>query len=242
MATIATSLAFGNLKPQHPHLMVPSQDPAYDLMLMTAQAFQNLENKGVGYPMVAKVAGGSIVSATAVGSGPVAAAVTGSGFLQGQTKASAVIAGTSTGKLTLTANRPGTPGNLLSMDIVDSGSSHIAVTIVGSNIHVNLGGDTKTMAQLKTAVDAVAGALVQTAASGTGNAKVTAQTALAGGVGAGVQVLLAGVDQQVTGAVTDTAIPMSINNISSASAGDMLGFQVVSNGICSDMLPATIIT
>lgn len=238
-----SSKAFGSKGPQKPHLVLSTaggwSGEIADLRNDTEEAMLSVESKS-GYPFIKKVAGGAAVS---VGT-PAAHAITGSDFVQGQTAASVAIAGTGTGVLTFTANRPGTPGNLLSVDVVDSLGGGLAVTVVGgSKIHIDLGGATSTVAQVKAAVDsyAAAHALAQVAATGTGNGKVTAEAFLAGGLGLGVNVSLGGIEQTVTDAISETVIAMLTTGAFGAN-GDSASLVVTSNGRVSNGITVDVAT
>jgi hypothetical protein len=233
-----TSKAFGSKGPLIPH-HAPATQEIGDLRADVEEAMLLFESR-VGYPFITKVAGGAAVS---VGT-PAAHAITGAGLLQDQVSALLAVAGTSTGLLTFTANRPGTPGNALSVVVVDSAGGGLAVTVVGgTQINIDLGGATSTVAQVKAAVDAypAAHALAQVAATGTGNGKIVAEAFFTGGVGLGTSVLLGGVEQTLTAVVTATAIAM-LTAGSFGANGDTAVLVVTANGRVSNTVSVDVVT
>jgi hypothetical protein len=179
-------------------------------------------------------------------SSSVGSAVTlvGRALLQGQTTATLQL-GTGTAQLNFTANRPGTPGNDLSVEIVQ-GDGALAVSVLGNVITITLAVGGSTAAQVVTAYNLVAAAvrLAQIAhdgVAGAGTVLVAAETNLAGGVGSGLTVLLGGVEQDVVAVVTDTSISMLVVDVGSYGLGDFLALAVESNGVLTDELSVEIV-
>jgi len=192
------------------------------------------------YPLIGKVTGGTSVS---IAGSPVAAAIAGDNFLQGQSFASYTF-GTGAASLAFSANRPGTPGNSITVELATGGA--LSVAVVGTAITVTLNTGTSTAADVKAAVDAYAAAhaLVQVAVSGGGGdpVVVAAATPLAGGVGSGVEVLVNNLEQTVNGTITDTAIAMAVSDFTGSANGDSASLVVVSNGHRSNALTLGIVT
>jgi hypothetical protein len=222
------SRAFGSEVPSFPHRVDHEEA---DLRADVENGFQKLEGR-VGYPHIGKVTGGTAVSLGAV---PVAKAIAGTGFLQGQVAATLAL-GTGTSALTFTANRPGTPGNGISVEILTGGA--LAVAVVGQKISVTVNTGVTTANAAKAAIDAdtAAHALVQVVSGGAGVLALSAEKPLAGGVGAGLEVKIFGIEQSVYGLVTDTAIPMGVIDLGTAANGDAVALQIKSNGVTSNAI------
>lgn len=220
------SRSFGTQSPSVPHL---NKNELADLRGDIESAFAAADGK-VGFPTVGKVTGGMALS---LGGVPVTAGVVGSGFLQNQAKAT-LTKGTGTASLAFTANRPGTPGNAISVEIVQ-GVGSLAISVTSQKITVTLAAAGSTANAVKAAVDAHATAktMVQVVSGGAGTVLVSAEALLTGGTGDGVEVKINDIEQQVVGAVTDTAIPMVVSALTGSAAGDSVALQVKSNGVMS---------
>jgi len=193
-----------------------------------------------GYPLISRVVLGEAISLAAM---PVAKNIVGTDFLQGRARATLTI-GTGTAQLDFDANRPGTPGNAITVEIVDTSGGGLAVTEAAGVIEIDLGGATSDADTIKTALDAVTGVarLVQVTSGGAGVPVVTAVANLAGGTGSGLFVYLNGIDQAVEGAVTDTLIPMVVSDLTGAIHGDAAVLQVQSDVSFSDAATLGVIT
>lgn len=231
-----SSKAFGSKSPLIPHIGGSTTKEVGDLRADVEEAMLSLESKA-GYPQVNKITGGTALSLAAI---PAVAGVVGSGFLQGQEKASLIL-GTGTAALTFTANRPGTPGNSISVELLTGAAE--AVSVVANKISVTLDTGTSTANSIKALVDgdAAAAALVQVASGGAGIVAVAAETPLSGGVGLGLEVLVNGLSQTVAGAVTDTAIPLVVSDLTGTVAGDAASALVVSNGRQSNAMTVGVV-
>lgn len=231
-----SSKAFGTKTPLAPHIGGSTTKEVGDLRADVEEAMVSLESKS-GYPQLGKVTGGAAVSLGAV---PVAKAIAGFNFLQDQAKAS-LVKGTGTSALTFTANRPGEPGNSIQVEILTGGAESVAV--VGSKISITLNTGTSTANSVKATVDAdaAAAALVQVASGGAGVVAVSAVENLAGGTGLGLEVKINGLEQVVAGAVTETAIPMKVSDLTGAVAGDSVALLVVSNGRQSNSMTVDVV-
>jgi hypothetical protein len=221
------SLSFGSQSPSVPHL---STGEVGDLRGDIESAFVKSDGR-VGFPFISRVPGGMGLSLAGV---PITCGVVGSGFLQGQSKAT-LTAGTGTSSLAFTANRPGTPGNSISVAVV-AGSGSLSVGVVGQAITVTLAAGGSTANAVKAAVDAHATAktLVQVVSGGTGSVAALAATNLSGGTGAGFEVKINGIEQQVVGSLTDTALPLVVSDLTGCAATDAAILRVSSNGVVSN--------
>ena len=118
------------------------------------------------------------------------ATVLGSSLLQGMTFASVTLGAS----LDIIAELPGTPGNALSVEVVDSAGGGLAVTYAANKLEIDLGGATPTEDQIATAVN-TSGAWTGLfrANSGGGAAFGTAsEVSLTGGTGTGISVYVGG--------------------------------------------------
>jgi len=230
------SRSFGSQSPQIPHLV--SGKEVGDLRNDIEAAFTALEAL-TSFPKISRVTGGASVSLAAV---PVAKALTGESFLQGQVKAT-LTKGTGTASLAFTANRPGTPGNSITVAIVQGGAG-ASVAAVGNAITITLALAGSTANAIKALLDADAGChgLVQTVSGGAGTVLVSAAAPLTGGVGAGLEVFANGLSQAIRGAVTEQAIPLVVSDLTGAANGDAAVLQVKSNGVHSYPVTIDIVT
>jgi hypothetical protein len=198
-----------------------------------------------GYPMLTRITGGS--TALSLAGLPTAKALVGTDLLQGKAKASLVLNEGTTAELTFTSNRPGTPGNDITVAIVDSAAGGLAVSVLGTDIEIDLGGATPDAATIKAALDADADILnlVSTAddgVAGAGLPGVSAQANLAGGTGSGFECLVNGIDQKLNGEVTDTAVPMLVDDLTGAANLDEAAVYVKTNGVTTPMLQVAVAT
>lgn len=208
-----------------------------DLRSDIESAVVKLEGK-VDFPSLGKVTGGASVS---IGAVPVAKAIAGLSLLQGCARATKAF-GVGTAAITLTANRPGTPGNAVQYEAVQ-GAGAIAVALVGSKITVTLAAAGSTANDVKSALDAdtAIAALVQVVSGGAGTVLVTPLASLEGGTGSGLEVTINGLAQTVVGAVTDIAIPMKVSNLTGSAAGDAVALQVKSNGVMTNAITLDVV-
>jgi hypothetical protein len=203
------------------------------------EAFVTME-AGTSVPRIVKVTGGSYIDPVTV---PIARVITGTSFLQGQTKAT-LTKGLTTASLAFTANRPGTPGNSITV-VITQGSGGLVVSAAGNVATIELASGTSTAAAVKAAWDAAATtarlAQVAVSAGGGGTVLVSSVESLSGGLGAGVTVKINDVEQDVNGSITDTSIPMLAIALTGAVNYDSAALQVVSDGVASDMFPLAVL-
>lgn len=158
-------------------------------------------------------------------------------FLAGKAQALLTV-GTGTASLAFTARRPGTAGNDISVAVIDSESGGLAVSISGTDIEIDLGGDTPTAATVRTSLiaDADINRLVAVATSGGGGGTllVAAQNWLAGGTGTGFVVLVNGEAQAVDATISATSVAVVCDNLTTPSDGAMVTVLVQSNGVWSN--------
>jgi len=210
-----------------PHL---SKGEIRDLRLDVDEAFGVLEDR----PVLTRITGGS--TALSITGLPTAKPLVGVGLLVGKAKASLVINAGTTAELTFTAQRPGSDGNDITVAIVDSAGGGLAVSVVGTDIEIDLGGATPDAATILAALDADADILnlIDTAhdgVAGAGLPGVEAQANLAGGTGDGFSVKVNGIEQKVNGPVTDTAVPMLVDDLTGAANLDEARVVVTTDGI-----------
>lgn len=233
------SRAFSNETPDKPHLLRSGGKGGEiaDLRDDTEAGFYRYE-KREGYPKISRVVGGTAVSLAAL---PASKDLVGTGLAQGQTAASLTV-GTGTAELVFTANRPGTPGNNITVELKTGGAGAIAVT--GTDIVVTLNTGTTDADAVKALVDGDTDAtrLVQVTSGGAGVVAVTAATALSGGLGEGVNVYANGIAQEVEGSITETAIPLVVADLTGAANGDAVVLQVESDGVYSDPITLGVVT
>lgn len=229
------SRAFSNEIPNVPHLVTGKE--VGDLRNDVEAAFYRYEKRS-GYPKISRVVGGTSVSLGAV---PVAKDLVGTGLAQGQTAAS-LTEGTGTAELVFTANRPGEPGNSITVELKDGVGE--AISVSGTDIEVTLNTGTSSANSVKALVDGDTDAtrLVQVASGGAGVVAVMAATALSGGAGEGVNVYVNGIAQEVEGAITETALPLVVADLTGGANGDAAVLQVESDGVYSDPITLGVVT
>lgn len=235
------SRAFGEEGPDRPHLVRGRgglSGELRDVREDIEDAYTRLEGL-VGYPKLFRVTGGS--TALSLAALPTAKALVGEDLLQGQTKA-ALTLGAGTSQLDFTANRPGKPGNDITVELATGGAESIAV--VGNAITVTLNTGTSTPDSIKTTVDADADAarLVQVVSGGAGVAVVAATTNLSGGIGEGFVVYVNGIAQEVDGPITDTALPLEVTDLTGAANLDQAQILVVSDGVSANPMQIAVAT
>ena len=222
-----------------PHL---SKGEIKDLRLDVDAAFGVLEDR----PVLTRITGGS--TALSITGLPTAKPLVGVGLLAGKAKASLVLNEGTTAELTFTAQRPGTPGNDITVAIVDSGGvGGLAVSVVGTDIEIDLDGATPDAAAIKAALDADADILnlIATAddgVAGAGLPGVSAQANLTGGTGDGFSVKVNGIEQMLNGPVTDTAVPMLVSDLTGAANLDEARVVVTTDGIELASMQIAIVT
>lgn len=207
----ARSVSFGSEQPDRPHTV---QREVGDLRSDVERAVLALESRDA-LPQL-YVASGSIgVNADGTNS----LVLYGANLLAGRAKASGTIAG-----ITLTALRPGTPGNDISLAIA-VGAGALEVAVVGNAITVTLAADGSTVADIVDAINESDDALTLVdAAVGTAGllTTATAATKLSGGTGEGFVVTALSV---AGGALVSTALTISetVTNAKVVITDDQLG-------------------
>ena len=227
------SRAMRDQSPEKPHLVRGSGGIAGEISDLRGDidaAFGVLEGK----PKLTRVTGGS--TALSIAGLPTAKPLVGTGLLAGKEKASLVINEGTTAELTFTSNRPGTDGNDITVAIVDSAGGGLAVSVVGTDIEIDKGGGSDDAAAIKAALDADADILnlISTATdgvAGAGEPAVEAQTNLAGGTGDGFSVTVNGIEQKLNGEVTDTAVPLLVDDLTGAANLDEARIEVTTDGL-----------
>lgn len=209
----ARSVSFGSEQPDRPHTV---QREVGDLRSDVERAVLALESRDA-LPQL-YVASGSIGEGAG---GTDSLVLYGANLLAGRAKASGTIAG-----ITLTALRPGTPGNDISLAIaVGAGALAVAVAVVGNAITVTLADGGSTVADIVTAINAhaTASTLVDAAVGTAGLlTTATAATKLSGGTGEGFVVTALSV---AGGALVSTALTISetVTNAKVVITDDQLG-------------------
>jgi len=220
--------------PNRPHLVRGSGGIAGEISDLRGDvdgAFDELENR----PTLTRVTGGS--TALSIAGLPTAKPLVGVGLLGGKVQGSLVINEGTTAELTFTAQRPGTPGNALTVQVVDSAGGGLAVSVALGVIEIDLGGATPDAATILAALDADADILdlIDTAHDGVAGAGLplimAAALPLAGGTGDGFVVSVNGVVQKVNGPVTDTGVPMLVDDLTGAANLDQAQIRVVTDGL-----------
>lgn len=207
----ARSVSFGSEQPDRPHTV---QREVGDLRSDVERAVLALESRDA-LPQL-YVASGSIGEDAG---GTNSLVLYGANLLAGRAKASGTIAG-----ITLTALRPGTPGNDISLAIA-VGAGALAVAVVGNAITVTLAAAGSTVANIVTAINAhaTASTLVDAAVGTAGTlTTATAATKLSGGTGEGFVVTALSV---AGGALVSTALTISetVTNAKVVITDDQLG-------------------
>lgn len=210
-----------------PHL---SKGEIADLRSDVDAALKTIEDK----PYLTRVTGGS--TALSIAGLPTAKPLVGVGLLASKVKAELVINEGTTAELTFTANRPGTDGNDITVTIVDTGSGGLAVAVVGTDIEIDKGGGSDDAAAIKAALDGDADILnlIATAhdgVAGAGEPAVAAEQSLAGGTGDGFSVKVNGIEQMLNGEVTDTAVPLLVDDLTGAANLDQARISVTTDGL-----------
>jgi hypothetical protein len=215
--------------PAIPHL---DRGEIADLRHDVTEAFDRLESR-TGYPMLV----GLHEPVVPLGDLPLILHFAGLNLLQGQTIASATL-GTGNKALTLTAMLPGYGGNMLSMEIVDSGGGGLAFhTANHKDISIDLGGATPTAAAIVAAFnthdhEAAGLAYASAGGNGLGNPVVAAKTQLAGGAGSGFSLVLGGSTQTMAYPVQDGSLEVYLETWPLLD-GDTAMAYVESNGVPS---------
>lgn len=220
-----------------PHL---SKGEIADLRSDVDEAFGVLETK----PTLTRVTGGS--TALSISGLPTAKPLVGVGLLAGKVQASLVINEGTTAELTFTAQRPGTPGNDITVTIVDT-SGGLAVSVVGTDIEIDKGGGSDDAAAIKAALDGDADILnlIATAhdgVAGAGEPAVAAAQNLAGGTGDGFSVTVNGIEQKLNGPVTDTAVPMLVDDLTGAANLDQARVAVTTDSLELESMQIAVVT
>ena len=187
---------------------------------------------GAAYPEIKSLDTGT--TALDVGGAITGAKIAGANLLAAQSAASAVMGDTEddNGFITFTAVKPGVAGNDITVTFAGGGGggSGAAVAVVGNDITVTLEEGVATYSDVETAVNADTDALllVQAVKGGTGAtaAAVEAETALEGGVGAGLTVTVGSFTADVT-AASDTEITYDVD-LTTATAADTVAVTVKS--------------
>jgi hypothetical protein len=142
--------------------------------------------------------------------------------------------------LVISARVPGYTGNALYVEIIDSGTSGLAVSLThGNTCTVNLGAATPTATQIAAAINAeiTLYLLFKALVDGTGGGKPTIKTAqaLTGGEGPGMVVTCAGLACDIRTITTSSdplhAMTVDVPNMTSVSgAGEAVNFELRSGG------------
>ena len=235
---MTTSRAMRDQGAAIPHL---SKGEIADLRSDVDEAFATREDR----PVLTRITGGS--TALSLAGLPTAKPLVGVGLLAGKVQASLVFNEGTTAELTFTAQRPGTPGNDITVEIVDGGSGGLAVSVVGTDIEIDLGGATPDASTILAALDADADILnlIDTADDGAGGAGlpgVTAQANLDGGTGDGFSVKFNGIEQKVNGPVTDTGVPVLVDDLTGAANLDEVRVDVTTDGVELDGMQIAVVT
>jgi hypothetical protein len=196
-------------------------------------------------PIIHRMHKGKFILNSLSGSAAQTMTLTGSNLLQNKVQAAATIAGTSTGRLILTANRPGTPGNLISLTVSDDGGGGATYTTSGNSITIDLGGATVSVGTAASAINAALtsngpGLLVHATSTGSGNLVATAATYLSGGTGQGVAAYVDGAEVGVRTLMTDTEVQIYVDSLNGAVAGDIVGISVLTDGAMTNTLTSTV--
>lgn len=222
-----------------PHL---SKGEIKDLRSDVDEAFGVLESK----PILTRITGGS--TALSIAGLPTAKPLVGAGLLVGKVQASLVINEGTTAELTFTAQRPGTQGNDLTVQVVDSAGGGLAVSVAAGAIEIDLGGATPDAATILAALDGDADILdlIATAHDGVAGAGLplvmAAAESLAGGTGDGFSVTVNGIEQKLNGPVTDTAVPMLVDDLTGAANLDEARVAVTTDGLELESMQIAIVT
>ena len=166
--------------------------------------------------------------------------LTGVNLMSGQIQASLEINGDAgTGLITVTSLTPGFPGNLIDVEIVDSGSGGLAVTsatVSGRTvITVDLGGSSsETVTTVAAEISSVMAGVVAAVASGTGSDAIAVpqdKAALTGGIGSGMTLTVGGAAATVTAIdlTTPTAETITFDVGAVGVAGDVATILLRSN-------------
>lgn len=211
-----------------PHL---NKHEIADLRSDVDVAFSLLEAQ-TGYPVITRVATGHAIDISVVGGGYEAHNIVGTGFMQSATQAVASF-GATTKKLTFTANRPGTGGNAISVELEDGAAE--AISVVGTVVTVTLNTGTSTANSVKALCDADASfkKLLSVVSGGAGIVDVADATLLTGGTGTDLVVKVGGLAQAVLDKVTDVLIPMGVTDLTGLAATDSVNCEVICNGVKS---------
>jgi hypothetical protein len=207
----------------------------FSLSVLPTNAFRS----AAAAPSITKVTGGGEVS---LGGVPVNKPIVGTGFLQGQTKAT-LTSGTGTAALTFTANRPGTPGNSITVTIT-TGAGALAVSATGDDADIELavGGSTADAVKIAWDAEPTTARLAQVVSGGTGTVLDATVAPLAGGLGTGIFVYANGLEQDVNGAITETALPMRVVDLTGAANLDKVALRVVSNDVSTETFILDVVT
>lgn len=233
-----SSKAMAGEGPRIPHLAPPTKEIG-DLRGDVDDSFERLEAR-TDYPVIKKVVAGMAVDLSNVGAAPEAHAIHGTGFLQDGVQATLTL-GTGTSQLDFTANRPGTGGNALEVELATGGAESVSVAAGIVTVTMNTG--TSTPDSIKTTCEADADfvALMTLVSGGAGVAVVVAQTPLAGGLGEDLVVKLAGIEQRVGGKVTDILIPLTVDDVTDLTALDSAAVEIICNSVKSEPVAVGII-
>jgi hypothetical protein len=228
------SKAMAGEGPRIPHL-APGTSEVGDLRLDLEASFERLEAQ-TDYPSIEYVDAASAMSLAGL---PLALVIHGDALLQDQEFASYQFGDVGAAGAEFEANRPGTPGNDITVEL-ETGAAE-AVAVVGSDVTVTLNTGVSTPATIKALVegDADAKKLVHVNISGGGGdpIAVAAQQSLAGGEGEGLEVLVKGNDVDVIAKSPSAGtITAQISGMTGAGAGDVVQCRVKTNGLMSDSI------
>jgi hypothetical protein len=173
-------------------------------------------------------------------------------LLQGQSIATYAF-GTGTSEVAVSANRPGTFGNLISVALVDDATPGVVVTpgtITGESevaqaIEVKYRGpangnvdDANAVAALLNTAASDQKFLVTAVGGGAGNVTPSGYMNLSGGTGTGLKVYVGGIEQPVNAVLTDALLSGYFLTATGMANTDMGSIYLVSNGVQS--MPQTV--
>lgn len=198
-----------------------------------------------GFPTISFLTGETVSAGT-----PAAKTATGTNLLNGQTRASTTF-GSGTSSVLIEANRPGEPGNLITVvlasgagEAISAGSAPAGELAVARTVTVTSNDGVSTGNSIATLINAhaVLKLLVRATGGGAGTSLGYASQTLAGGTGAGFKAYIGGLQQEMTNKVTDTSMPMQTVALTGMANGDMASLVVTSDDTVSFPLSVRVVT
>ncbi len=177
--------------------------------------------------------------------------VRGRKLLAGQSFASVTLGAS----LDIVAVIPGEAGNDLSVEIINTGVAHLAVSYASEKLTINLGGDTSTEDQIAAAINVAAQAwtdLIRANSGGGAAFGVVAETPLIGGVGYGLDARVGGVACKIlrtvggatttTANFTDSSLSLTVPALtgSGLAANDKANVEIISSNLHAGFLGVTL--